>query len=215
MKIILLGPPGAGKGTQAKKLISEFQVPQISTGDMLRQAVRDGTPLGQKAGPIMQAGQLVPDQLVIDLFEDRISKPDAGRGFILDGFPRTAIQAQKLDQLLESRKQSLDAVVSIDVPEEALVARMAGRRSCPKDGSVYHVTQSPPKKAGVCDHCSTPLIQRDDDKEDRIRERLRVYSQQTAPLKDYYRERGLLREIPGVGAPDAILTEIKRAVVDP
>lgn len=212
MKIILLGPPGAGKGTQAKKLIGEYQVPQISTGDMLRQAVRDNTPLGQQAGPIMKSGQLVPDDLVIDLFEERLSSPDASRGFILDGFPRTTVQAQKLDQLLESRHQPLDAVVSIDVPEEALVSRMAGRRSCPKDGSVYHLTQSPPKHPGHCDQCGTALIQRDDDKEDRIRERLKVYSRQTAPLKDYYRDRGLLREISGVGAPDAILAEIKQAV---
>ncbi|HZH02364.1 MAG TPA: nucleoside monophosphate kinase, partial [Myxococcaceae bacterium] len=170
------------------------------------------TPLGQKVGPLMAAGHLVPDALVIDIFQDRISQPDARSGFVLDGFPRTVVQAEKLDQLLGVRNQPIDAVVSFEVPEGEVVSRMSGRRSCPEDGSVYHVTQNPPNREGHCDLCSTPLIQRDDDREDRVRERLRVYERQTAPLKDFYQRRGLLRPVRGLGTPDDIYSDVKRAV---
>lgn len=211
MNLILLGPPNAGKGTQSKKLFADFHIPQISTGDILRQAVRDGTPLGKQAGPLMDAGQLVPDALVIGIVGERLKASDCAQGFVLDGFPRTIPQAEALDQALEQLGKKIDAVVSLEVPREKLVERGSGRRSCPKDGSVYHVYQNPPKRAGYCDRCGTGLIQRPDDTEEKIRERLDIYDRQTAPLKDYYAKMGLLKTVDGVGSPEGIYAEIKAA----
>ena len=212
MNLVLLGPPGAGKGTQAKKLLDELAIPQISTGDILRDAVRRGTALGKKAGPLMAAGKLVPDALVVELAIERLRQADCGRGFVLDGFPRTIPQAEALDAALRREGKKLDGVISLQVPEETLVERISGRRSCPKDGSAYHVYQKPPRRAGRCDLCGSELIQREDDKPDKVRERLAVYAAQTAPLEAYYAKRGLLRRISGVGTPEGIYAEIKKSL---
>ncbi|NBD13123.1 MULTISPECIES: adenylate kinase [Corallococcus] len=215
MNLILLGPPNAGKGTQAKKLYADFQIPQISTGDILRKAVKDGTPLGKVAGPLMAAGQYVPDDVVIGIVEERLKEPDVAKGFVLDGFPRTPGQADALDQMLTRLGRQLDAVVSLEVPHSTLVERGSGRRVCPNDGSVYHVTQSPPKRAGLCDKCGAELVQRDDDKPDVIERRLQKYDAETSPLKDFYGKKGLLKSVDGVGSPEGIYEEIKKAAGRP
>ena len=182
MRLILLGPPGAGKGTQAKRLASGLGAPQISTGDILRQAVSDGTELGRKAKSFMDRGALVPDEVVIGIIEERLRRHDCARGYILDGFPRTLPQAEALLRTLTSIQASLDRVLSIEVPEEELVKRLAGRRVCRACGYMYHVKTNPARQAGVCDKCGGSLYQRDDDKEETIRHRLRVYREQTEPL---------------------------------
>jgi len=212
MNLILLGPPGAGKGTQAKKLIAEYRIPQISTGDILREAIRQGTALGKLAGPLMKAGKLVPDEVVVGLVEERLRQKDCEKGFILDGFPRTIPQADALGRTLQKDGLRVDAVISLEVPEERLVERLTGRRSCPKDGNVYHLVDRPPKRSGFCDACGTALVQRDDDREDRIRARLVEYAALTQPLKAYYEEKGLLRRVDGVGSPDGIFAAIRKAV---
>lgn len=212
MNLILLGPPGAGKGTQAKNLTAEFHIPQISTGDILREAIRTGTELGQQVKPLMDAGRLVPDALVVGIVGERLDQPDCKNGFILDGFPRTIPQADALDEALAKLGKKLDAVVSLEVPGETLVERISGRRSCPADGSVFHVTQAPPARSGFCDKCSTGLIQREDDREDKVKARMVVYRSLTEPLKAHYAEQGLLRTVNGVGTPEGIYTEIKTAV---
>ncbi len=189
MRLILLGPPGAGKGTQAEKLSAYLGVPRISTGDILRRNVVDNTELGRKAKAFMDSGQLVPDDLVIAMTERRLKEPDAKNGFILDGFPRTIAQAEAL-----SKMTRLDAVVSLFLEPEDLIKRNTGRRVCPKDDAVYHIHTNPPKKAGICDRCGSPLIIRADDKEEVVRKRIDTYEKQTAPLIKYYRDRGLLRE---------------------
>ncbi|MFL5358893.1 adenylate kinase [Archangium sp.] len=211
MNLILLGPPNAGKGTQAKKLYADFKIPQISTGDILRKAVREGTELGKLAGPLMAAGAYVPDEIVIGIVEERLKEPDCANGFILDGFPRTTPQAEALERMLSKLGKKLDAVVSLEVPHEKLIERGSGRRSCPTCGSVYHVYQSPPKKAGFCDKDGTGLVQREDDKAEVIEKRLKKYDAETAPLKHFYAQRGLLKSIDGVGSPEGIYEEIKKA----
>jgi adenylate kinase len=210
MNLILLGGPGAGKGTQAKKLIDTYQIPQISTGDILRAAVKEGTEMGKKAKECMDAGKLVPDEVVIGIIKDRLAQPDCKKGFILDGFPRTVPQAEALDKVLSGLSTKIDHVVSIDVDEEALVSRLTGRRTCKSGacGQMFHIEYTPPKKAGVCDKCGTELYQRDDDNETTVRSRLSTYNQATKPLIDYYSAKGLVRPIAGVGGIDDIFKKI-------
>ncbi len=198
MKLILLGPPGAGKGTQAKMLTEKFSIPQISTGDILRAAVKAGTTMGLKAKEFMDAGGLVPDEVVVGIVRDRLQEVDCENGFILDGFPRTVAQADALQVSLQKMDKELDHVISLDVDAEALVERLTGRRTCKDCGRGYHISFDPSKVEGVCDVCSSELIQRDDDREDTIRKRLQVYASQTEPLINYYRETGVLIELDGM-----------------
>ncbi len=208
MNLILLGAPGAGKGTQAKKLQEKFGIPQISTGDMLRAANKAGTSLGLEAARYMSAGELVPDALVLGLIEERLKETDTLNGFILDGYPRNVSQAQELGLMLDKNGKTLDAVVSLRVPEEDLVSRLAGRRTCSQCGTGYHASFSPPRVEGVCDRCGGELIQREDDQEATIRQRLKVYHSQTAPVVEYYRGKKLLREISGTGSVEEIFNSL-------
>ncbi|PLX83582.1 MAG: adenylate kinase [Desulfuromonas sp.] len=198
MKLILLGPPGAGKGTQAKMLTERFRIPQISTGDILRGAVKEGTPMGVKAKSYMDAGGLVPDEVVVGIVRERLQKDDCATGFILDGFPRTVGQADALKGTLQDLDKDLDAVLALEVDAEALVERLTGRRTCRECGQGFHVKFDPPAEEGKCDSCGGDLIQRDDDQESTIRKRLHVYDEQTAPLIAYYGEGGLLTCIDGM-----------------
>ncbi|MGE4577937.1 MAG: adenylate kinase [Desulfuromonadales bacterium] len=198
MKLILLGPPGAGKGTQAKMLTERYRIPQISTGDILRAAVKEGTPMGVKAKGYMDAGGLVPDEVVVGIVRERLQQSDCQNGFILDGFPRTVAQADALNSTLADLDKNLDAVISLEVDPEALVERLTGRRTCRDCGRGFHVTFDLPAVAGKCDACQGELIQRDDDKEETIRKRLEVYRAQTEPLVAYYRSAGLLSAIDGM-----------------
>lgn len=196
MRLILLGEPGAGKGTYAKKLQERYGVPQISTGDMLREAVKAGTPLGKEAEGAMKRGELVPDAVVIGLIRERLKQPDAARGFILDGFPRSVAQAEGLEALLSELGLKVDAVLKIEVRRETLLKRLTGRRVCPKCGAIYNVnTNLRPKKEGVCDQCGGKLVQRSDDKPETIENRLNVYGRDTEPLIAFYEGRGLLRRV--------------------
>lgn len=213
MDIILLGPPGSGKGTQAQKMVERYHIPQISTGDMLRGAVKEQTPLGVKAKGYMDQGQLVPDEVVVGIVRERLKGSDCDGGFILDGFPRTVPQAEALDGTLgEEMKREINHVVSIEVPNEELVKRLTGRRTCRSCGAMYHLMFDPPGKEGLCDKCGGALYQRDDDQEETIRARLQVYEEQTTPLIAYYRGKGLLRAIDGVGAIEEIFRKIVRAI---
>lgn len=197
MRLILLGAPGAGKGTQAEIISEKFGIPQISTGAILRAAIAEKTPLGQKVEKIIQAGKLVPDEDVVAIVKDRISKPDCENGFILDGFPRTIPQAEALDQMLTEMGIGIDLAVSLEVEDEKIVARMSGRRTCPKCGATYHVLYKPSAKGECCDKCGAELTTRADDKEEVVRDRLAVYTKQTAPLKDYYGAQNKLRLVEG------------------
>lgn len=199
--VILLGAPGAGKGTQAKQIVERYGIPQISTGDILRDNRERGTELGKKAAPIMAAGGLVPDDLVLAMVADRLSQRDCERGFILDGFPRTVAQAEWLDRFLTSRtflgRKAPPVVISIEVGYNQLLQRLTGRRSCPADGKIYNIYSHSPKKNGVCDFCGSQLVQREDDREEVISERLKSYEQKTLPLVDYYRKQGRLHVLNG------------------
>jgi len=198
MRIILLGPPGAGKGTQAKAITERFAIPQISTGDILRLAVHDGTPLGLRAKSFMDSGELVPDEVVVGIVCERLQQADCVSGFILDGFPRTVAQADALHKTLVLMNYPLQAVISLEVNEELLVERLTGRRACRSCGLVYHLRFSPARRHDRCDSCGAELFQREDDREETIRHRLSVYSEQTAPLIGYYREQGLLFSVDGM-----------------
>jgi adenylate kinase len=198
MKLILLGPPGAGKGTQAKMLTERFSIPQISTGDILRAAVKEGTPMGLKAKEYMDAGGLVPDEVVVGIVRDRLLAADCDNGFILDGFPRTVAQADALQASLAEMDKALDRVISLEVDAEALVERLTGRRTCKECGRGYHIKFDPPREENICDACGGSLIQRDDDQEETIRKRLQVYADQTSPLISYYRDADVLIELDGM-----------------
>jgi adenylate kinase len=212
MNLILLGPPGAGKGTQAQRMVERYRIPQISTGDILRKAVKEGTPLGVKAKGFMDQGQLVPDEVVIGVIEERLRANDCLAGFILDGFPRTIPQAEALQSILSKLGKKIDHVVNIEVDSEELVRRLTGRRTCKNCGAMFHVLFQPPQKEGICDRCGGTLYQRADDNEEAIRTRLREYEKQTAPLVRYYQGKKTLRSIRGVGGPDQIFEQIARVL---
>jgi adenylate kinase len=209
MNLILLGPPGAGKGTQAKLLAQKFNIPQISTGDILRSAVKEKTPMGIKAKSFMDSGALVPDAVVVGIVEERLLKPDCASGFILDGFPRTVSQADALKNMLGNAGRNIEHVISIYVEGEELLARITGRRTCRTCGKGYHEAFNPPRCHGKCDDCGGELIQRDDDREVTMRKRLEVYDQQTAPLITYYTNESLLRHVQGTGT----ITDIQRVIL--
>ncbi len=209
MRIILVGPPGAGKGTQAEKIVAKYGVAHISTGDILRANVKAGTELGKKAKSFMDAGALVPDDVIVGMMRGRLAEDDCGNGFILDGFPRTAPQAEALASLLSEMGIALDGAVLLDVDDETVVRRLCGRRMCKTCGRIFHVAFKPSAKGDVCDACGGPLYQRDDDREDVIRRRLAVYHRQTAPLVDYYAKAGLLLRVPGAEPGDKVLGRIE------
>ncbi len=206
--IILLGPPGAGKGTQAVKMAEKYNIPQISTGDILRSAVAAGTELGKEAKKFMDRGDLVPDEVVVGLVEERLKDADCKSGYILDGFPRTVNQAKSLDEMLEGKGDGISHVISIDVDNAELLKRLTGRRTCRECKAMYHVVFEPPKSEGKCDKCGGELYQRDDDKEETIKARLKVYAEQTEPLIEYYSEKGLKRSIVGTGGIGDIFKKI-------
>jgi len=211
-RFVLLGPPGAGKGTQAKLLQEKFAACQISTGDILRKAVTAQTPLGIEAAQYIDRGALVPDDVIVKLVAEQLKDKDCEKGFILDGFPRTIPQAESLDTILQQMRLSLNRVLSVQVPREVIIERLSGRRSCKDCGGLSHVVFSPPAREGVCDRCGGELYQRHDDEEETVAHRLKVYEKQTAPLVNYYRQRNLLREIDGVGAVDEIRARIIEAL---
>jgi adenylate kinase len=210
MNLILLGPPGAGKGTQAKILTKRYAIPQVSTGDILRAAVAEQTPMGIKAKEFMDRGALVTDEVVVGIVEERLAKPDCASGFILDGFPRTVKQADALRRMLEALDKSIDHVISICVEKDELLERVTGRRTCRSCGKGFHITFDPPKVNGICDECNGELYQRDDDSEETMRKRLGVYEEQTAPLIAYYAQQSLLRTIYGIGS----IEEIQRKLLN-
>jgi len=212
VRVIFLGPPGAGKGTQASALAREWGVPHVATGDMLREAAARGTRLGVEAKRFMDTGALVPDEVVIGLVGERLGQPDAARGCVLDGFPRTVVQAEALDRLLGDRGIELDRVVFFDVARAELLRRLTGRRVCRQCGSTYHLVSAPPRTPGRCDRCGGELYQRDDDAEVAVSRRLDVYATQTAPLLDYYRRRGALSEVRAEGAVADVAAAIRKAV---
>lgn len=211
MKIVLLGPPGAGKGTQAEALVKKLFVPHISTGDMFRAAISSGTPLGMEAKSYMDQGKLVPDEVTVGIIKDRIAQPDCREGFLLDGFPRTIAQAEALDALLQDQG-GLDAVLDINVELDRLIVRLTGRRMCRNCGAIYHLLYNAPQKENVCDVCGGPLYQRDDDKEETVKNRLSVYTEQTAPLIDYYKEKGILHTVNGDQPINAVLIDLGKAL---
>jgi len=212
LKIIFIGPPGSGKGTQAKRLASQLAVPHISTGDMLREAVAAGTPVGQKAASIMASGALVPDDVMIEIINDRLAQPDAQKGFILDGFPRTLVQAEKLDGLVGNGKSSL-RVLQLLVPDDAIVRRITLRRTCPQCGAIYHLENSPPASDSVCDRDGVEVIARPDDNEEAVRKRLDVFHRDTVPVASYYKAKSILREVDGIGPVDQVFERIEKSLV--
>jgi adenylate kinase len=207
-RIILLGPPGAGKGTQAMKISEKYGIPHISTGDIFRANVKEGTPLGVKAKTYMNQGLLVPDELVCDLVEDRIAKDDCKNGYLLDGFPRTVFQAEQFDEYLENNSQHITIVFDLEVSEDILLKRMIGRRLCRNCGKSYHITNMPPQKEGVCDVCGGELYQRADDSEETVKNRFRVYTEQTRPLTEYYKKTGKLFPLDGAKNPDEVFVQV-------
>ena len=212
LNLILLGPPGAGKGTQAERLRNDFRLPYIATGDMLRANVKEQTELGKEAKRYMNAGELVPDGLIVAMARERLQEEDAQDGFILDGFPRTIAQAQALDEMLGALGRRITAALLIDLPDDEVVRRLSGRRVCEKEGHNFHVEFDPPKREGICDQDDSPLFQRDDDQPDVIRNRLRVYHAQTEPLVEYYDQQGLLRRIDGTRPPVEVHDHIRALI---
>jgi adenylate kinase len=211
MRLLFLGPPGAGKGTQARELAREWGVPQVATGDMLREAMAAGTPLGREAKQYYDRGELVPDDVILKMVAERFAQPDATQGFILDGFPRTIAQADGLGAMLETLGHKIDGAIYFDVSEPELMRRLTGRRLCRRCQTPFHVVSAPPKREGICDKCGGELYQRVDDSEATVRNRLEVYERQTAPLLDYYRQRGLLRTVSGEGTVDKIRQDLREA----
>lgn len=208
MKIIMLGAPGAGKGTQAKKIASKYGIPHISTGDIFRANIKNGTELGKKAKVYMDQGLLVPDELVVDLIMDRFQEPDCQNGYVLDGFPRTIPQAKALDDALAKNNDAMEYAIDVDVPDENIVNRMSGRRACVGCGGTYHLVTIPPKVEGICDTCGAELILREDDKPETVQNRLKVYHDQTQPLIDYYQGKGILKTVDGTKSPEAVMEDI-------
>jgi len=207
-----MGLPGAGKGTQAEKISNEYRIPHISTGDMFRLAIKEGTPLGKKAKEFMDQGELVPDEVTIGIVEDRLKKDDCAKGFLLDGFPRTIAQAEALQTLLSNLEKTIDHVLHINVPEEKLVERLTGRRICPTCGATYHVLYNPPKEEGICDRDGSRLIQREDDKAETVKNRLAVNLKQTQPLLDFYKERGYLQTIDGDRDINEVFQDVRSVI---
>ncbi len=214
MRLILLGPPNAGKGTQAQSLINTYQIPQISTGDIFRANIKQETPLGKKAKDYLDQGLLVPDELVVDIVTDRLQKDDCKYGFLLDGFPRTVVQAEALEQFLKEHQQNLDQVLNIHVRTEVLIERAVGRRVCQQCGATYHIKFNPPKKDNICDICGGEVIQRKDDQRETAEKRIKVYEQETAPLIDFYEKRNLLVTIDGEQAIDKVTADILNVLKD-
>ena len=208
MKIIMLGAPGAGKGTQAKKIADKYQIPHISTGDIFRANIKEGTELGKKAKSYMDQGLLVPDELTLELIMDRFQNPDCANGYVLDGFPRTIPQAEALTAALEKNGETIDYAINVEVPDENIVARKSGRRACLACGATYHVVYAPTKEEGICDRCGEKLVLRDDDKPETVKKRLDVYHSQTQPLIDYYTKQGKLVEVDGTQNVDAVFDAI-------
>ena len=197
MKIIMLGAPGAGKGTQAKMIADKYQIPHISTGDIFRSNIKEGTELGKEAKTYMDKGLLVPDELTVKILLDRVAKDDCKNGYVLDGFPRTIPQAEVLDEALAKLNDKIDYAIDVDVPDENIIRRMSGRRACLACGATYHIEHIPPKTEGICDRCGKELVQRDDDKEETVKNRLNVYHEQTQPLIDFYTKKGILKTVHG------------------
>lgn len=212
LRAVLLGPPGAGKGTQAVRLVEKYEIPHISTGDIFRKNIKEGTELGKKAQEYMNAGALVPDELVVDLVKDRLQQDDCKNGFLLDGFPRTIFQAEKLDEFLSESNLKMDIVINLKVEKEALIKRLTGRRVCKDCGASYHIVNIPPKKEGVCDICGGDLIQRKDDNIETVENRINVYEEQTAPLIGYYKEAGSLVDFDGEASLDEVFDAIVQAI---
>jgi adenylate kinase len=215
VKIIFIGPPGSGKGTQAKKLAGRFAIPHISTGDILREAVAEGTPLGRQAAPIMAAGALVPDDLMVGIIDERLRKADAEKGFILDGFPRTVVQAEKLENIVgggAGNGKSGLRVLQLLVPDDAIVRRITLRRTCANCGAIYHLENNPPANDNVCDRCGAEVIARPDDTEEAVRKRLESFHRQTMPVATYYKSKSILREVDGVGPLDVVFERIEKSL---
>ena len=212
MRMILLGAPGAGKGTIAKMLVEKYGIVQISTGDILRQAVKEGTPVGKKAAEYMNTGKLVPDDLIMDIIEERIQRSDCAKGFIFDGFPRTVPQAEALEKLLSAKNMTIDAIINLEVPEDVVLKRLASRRTCSNPGcqAIYNIHTMPPRKEGVCDKCGSPLVQRDDETEEAIRVRLATYYEKTQPLIDYYKNNTAYFAVPSLVAQETFDEIVKR-----
>ena len=208
MKIIMLGAPGAGKGTQAKMIAEKFDIPHISTGDIFRANIKNGTELGKKAKEYMDKGQLVPDELTVEILLDRVANDDCKNGYVLDGFPRTIPQADVLDKELTKLGDKVDFAINVDVPDENIVRRMSGRRACLKCGATYHIEHIPPKQEGICDKCGSELVQRDDDKPETVQNRLSVYHEQTQPLIDYYNKKNILKSVDGTKDMQEVFSDI-------
>jgi len=208
MKIIMLGAPGAGKGTQAKMIAEKFNIPHISTGDIFRANIKNGTELGKKAKEFMDKGQLVPDELTVEILLDRVAADDCKNGYVLDGFPRTIPQADVLDKELTKLGDKVDFAINVDVPDENIVRRMSGRRACLKCGATYHIEHIPPKQEGICDKCGSELVQRDDDKPETVQKRLSVYHEQTQPLIDYYNKKNILKSVDGTKDMQEVFSDI-------